>query len=163
MTYCMQMSLDFTNKIPWVLFENWNATSPGLYFGSLVFAFTLAFIVEAVPFIRWYEKNREEQLEKQTAANSSHHINKSELQDKNGKHSRKILVLKHLLDTVLQFIAKTSTYFLMLIAMTYNFGIIAIFCVGFAGSNLIFELIKDRIYIKQRMLNLGYKKIAAHQ
>lgn len=60
MTYCMQMPLDFTNQVPWVLFEGWNAISPGGYFGVLVFVFSLAWIIETVPFIRWYLKSREE-------------------------------------------------------------------------------------------------------
>ena len=60
MTYCMQMSLDFTSNVPWILFEHWTARTPATYFGSLVFVFVLAWIIETIPFIRWYDKNRKE-------------------------------------------------------------------------------------------------------
>lgn len=51
---------------------------------------------------------------------------------------------------MLQLVAKTCTYLLMLVVMTYNFWLIFIVSVTFAASNMGFWLVRDWAHIKKR-------------
>ncbi len=52
---CLQMVVGFRDSIGMFLFDGWDGGRKshfGYYFATLVFVATLAFIVEAVPYIR---------------------------------------------------------------------------------------------------------------
>ena len=52
---CLQMTIGFRDSIGMFLFDGWDGgrySNFGYYFATLVFVATLAFIVEAVPYIR---------------------------------------------------------------------------------------------------------------
>ncbi len=50
----------------------------------------------------------------------------------------------HLLDTVLQLIAKAAMYLLMLSVMSYNFGVIMTASVALPLANFVVSIIQDR-------------------
>lgn len=141
------MALDFTTEIPFFLWEKWQVHSGGTYLLTMLFSMLLAISIEAVPFLRWYRREGSDEK----SGRNEQLINKSDIGGSKAEGKQTIdgkFVMGHLLDTFLQMIAKTSTYLLMLMAMTYNFGLIAMTCVAFAGSNFVFEIIKDRVYIR---------------
>ncbi|CDW72339.1 copper transporter 1-like isoform 2 [Stylonychia lemnae] len=161
MAYCMQLGLDFRPHVYWILFEEWTGYKEGSYTGGLFFIMFLAIIIETVPFIRWIIKNKQEQAEKVAPDN---HINKSDFENshikKDGPQKMvSTLIIYHILDSGLQLIAKTNSYLIMLIVMTYNFGMIAMACAGFALASFAYGIIQDRIYIKQKMEDSNYQKI----
>ena len=52
---CLQMTVGFRDSVGMFLFKGWDAgrtSNFGYYFATLIFVATLAFIVEAVPYIR---------------------------------------------------------------------------------------------------------------
>ena len=52
---CLQMTVGFRDSVGMFLFKGWDAgrtSNFGYYFATLIFVATLAFIVEAVPFLK---------------------------------------------------------------------------------------------------------------
>ena len=57
----------------------------------------------------------------------------------------------HLVDTVVQLVAKTCMYLLMLSVMSYNFGVIMTASVAAPLANFTFSIVQDREYISKRL------------
>ena len=57
----------------------------------------------------------------------------------------------HLADTVVQMVAKTCMYLLMLSVMSYNFGVIMTASVAAPLANFAFSILQDREYIGKRL------------
>lgn len=158
MIYCMQMPLDFTAQIPVFMWKDWHPITGGSYFGAIVFSMALAVMIELVPFIRWYLKDVRGALSNEQSDHSENPINKSETERpyKLQVRMKRTEILPHIGDTFLQLIAKSCTYLLMLVVMSYNFGIIVLTCVAFATSNFIFSIIRDKHYINSKMKAHNY-------
>ena len=60
MAYCMQLGVDFRSQVYYILFEGWAGFETSKYVGGLFLMFFLAFVIETVPFIRWYLRNKDE-------------------------------------------------------------------------------------------------------
>ena len=57
----------------------------------------------------------------------------------------------HLVDSVVQMVAKTSMYLLMLSVMSYNFGVIMTASVAAPLANFAFSVLQDQEYIRKRL------------
>jgi len=60
MAYCMQLGVDFRSQVYYILFKGWAGFETSKYVGGLFLMFFLAFVIETVPFIRWYLRNKDE-------------------------------------------------------------------------------------------------------
>ena len=146
----MQYHIKFTERIDFIFFESWNITSSLEYFKICLLLALLCIIIEAIGLDRWYVSTGRRMLKPKpkTIAHGSTDTGSSSF-------NPDFKLWLHCFDTVLQAVLKTSTYALMLAAMSYNMGLILVICFSLAIANFGFACLADWKYISTKLKAKG--------
>lgn len=133
----MQMAFRFGSKAV-ILFEEWDVDSPKGMAWSCVVVFLMAVIYEGFKVFR--EVLREKYTKTQHVERSNGHISGKSVYDTSINQPRNRLCnWHHFLQSFLHIIQVAVSYFLMLIAMTFNGWLFISVCVGAGFGYFLFS------------------------